>query len=262
MLTRKAYMNKKLQPSSLTPDQFMSAIAIHPNEILASNSKLSKDGIFNITMPAMKGLYIENGILTTQITCPSAGTCKSYCYASSGGYLYKNSMVKHARNLNYAMNDSFGFANQLIEEITVKAKNPKFRAIRWHDSGDIMSEGYWGMMKSVMAALPNVQFYAYSKRISFLKEKAKQGDIPANFTVIFSFSGTEDHLIDTANDRHAKVFANRASLRAAGYSDGTHTDRLASNPTFQKIGLVVHGNWLAMPKFRNIVLRMNKKEAA
>ncbi len=167
-------------------------------------------------------------------------------------------MVKHARNLNYAMNDAFGFANQLIEEITVKAKNPKFRAIRWHDSGDIMSEGYWGMMKAVMTALPHVQFYAYSKRVSFLKEKAKQGDIPANFTVVFSFGGTEDHLIDTQNDRHAKVFPNRASLRAAGYSDGTHTDRLAANPGFQKIGLVVHGNWLRLKKMRKIVEIVNK----
>jgi len=250
-----------LLPSNVSAEAFAKAIAITPKEILSSNSKLRKDGIQNITMPSYKGYYLSNGKLTEQLTCPNAGACKAYCYAGAAGiagggtYRFRLSMVKHSRNLNYVMNDPFEFANQLVREIRVKARNSKFRAVRIHDSGDFMSEGYWGVMKSVMLALPNVQFYCYSKMVSFFKSR---NDIPSNFTVVFSTGGTEDHLIDTEKDRHAKIFHSRKALREAGYSDGTNTDRLASNPKFQKIGLVIHQNYKAMPKFRKMIARINK----
>jgi hypothetical protein len=251
-------MPLNLLPSAMNAEQFAKAIAITPKEILSSNSKLRKDGIQNITMPSYKGYYLSNGKLTEKDTCPNAGACKAYCYAGAAGlagggtYRFRASMVKHSRNLNYVMNDPFEFANQLVREIKIKRN---LRAVRWHDSGDIMSEGYWGVMKAVMNALPNVQFYCYTKQISFMKSRT---DIPANFTYVFSTGGTEDHLIDTQKDRHAKIFHSRQALRDAGYSDGTNTDRLASNPQFQKIGLVIHQNHKAMPKFRKMIAKLNK----
>lgn len=235
-------------PPKLSADAFAKAIQIRPETILTSNSKLSKDGIHNVTMPAARASVVIDGKLQVMNTCPSAGQCLNLCYASSGTYLFSASMVKHTRNLQFLLDDAFGFADQLITEISAKAKrNPKLK-VRWNDSGDIFNDGYWGVMVAVMKALPHVTFYAYSKRVSFLKSK----EWPENFTVVFSMGGTEDHLIDTNKDRHAAIFSSRAALRAAGYSDGTHTDRLASNRKFQKIGLVVHGNWLAMHKLRKV----------
>lgn len=249
-------MINKLLPTDMTAEAFAKAISVTPKEILSSNSKLRADGIQNITMPAFKGYYIHGGKLKVQTTCPEAKACKAYCYAGvAGTYGFVGSMVKHSRNLNYVMNKPFEFAEQLIHEISVKAKNPKFRAVRWHDAGDAFSEGYWGVMKAVMNALPNVKFYAYSKMVSFFKGRT---DIPSNFHVVFSMGGTEDHLIDTENDRHAKVFHTRQALRDAGYSDGTNTDRLAASGKYKKIALVVHGNHKAMPKFRRMVAKINK----
>jgi hypothetical protein len=239
--------------------QFAEAISVTPKEILSSNSKLRADRIQNVTMPSFKGYYLKNGFLTEQTTCPNAGVCKGYCYAGASGhagggtYRFRDSMVKHSRNLNYVMNKPFDFADQLVREIATKAKR-NLRAVRWHDSGDIMSEGYWGVMKAVMNSLPNVKFYCYTKQVSFLKSR---NDIPANFTYVFSFGGTEDHLIDTQKDRHCKIFYSRAALRAEGYSNGTDTDRLASNSEFQKIGLVIHQNTKAMPRFRKMIRKLN-----
>ena len=253
-----------LLPSAMNAVQFAEAIAVTPKEILSSNSKLRADGIQNVTMPSFKGYYVKNGFLAEKVTCPNAGACKSYCYAGAAGiagggtYRFRASMVKHSRNLNYVMNNPYDFADQLISEIATKAKR-KLRAVRWHDSGDIMDVGYWGVMKAVMTALPHVQFYAYTKAISFMKSR---DDIPANFTFVFSTGGTEDALIDTAKDRHAHIFHSRSALRAAGYSDGTNTDRLASNPKFQKIGLVIHQNHKAMPRFRKMIERINKPKLA
>ena len=235
-------------PPKLTPDAFAKAIKVRPSTILTSNSKLSKDGIHNVTMPAARASVVIGGKLQIMNTCPSAGQCLNLCYASSGTYLFTHSMVKHARNLQFLLDDPFGFADQLIAEIETKAKrNPKLK-VRWNDSGDIFNEGYWAVMVHVMKSLPEVSFYAYSKRVSFLKSK----EWPSNFSAVFSQGGTEDHLIDTSKDRHAAIFSSRATLRAAGYSDGTHTDRLASNRKFIKIGLVAHGNWLALHKLRKV----------
>ena len=257
-------MPLNLLPSAMNASQFAEAIAVTPKEILSSNLKLRADGIQNVTMPSYKGYYLQGNNLTEKVTCPNAGACKGYCYAGAAGiagggtYRFRASMVKHSRNLNYCMNNPFDFAEQLIREIATKAKR-KLRAVRWHDSGDIMDAGYWAVMCNVMNALPHVQFYAYTKAISFMKSR---DDIPANFTCVFSTGGTEDALIDTLKDRHAHIFHSRKALRAAGYSDGTNTDRLASNPKFQKIGLVIHQNNKAMPRFRKMIERINKPKQA
>jgi hypothetical protein len=245
----------KLIPNDMSQEAWMAAIQVRPKSIMTSNSKLKKDGIWNVTLPAFQASIVNKaGNLETLRTCPSAGVCKSYCYAGlTGTYLFSKSMVKHARNLQYMLDDAFGFATQLVEEIKGKRN---LRAIRWNDSGDFFNSDYWYIAKAVMQALPNVRFYAYSKMVSFFKEQQALKALPPNFTVVFSFGGTEDHLIDTQNDRHAKVFSSHGILRAAGYSNGTHTDRLATNPAFLKIGLVVHGNHKAMPKYRKIIKRV------
>lgn len=237
----------------MTETEWMAAIQIRPKSIITSNSKLKKDGIWNVTLPAYSASIVMNGKLETINTCPSAGVCKAYCYASQGTYNFAKCVVKHARNLQFLLDDSFGFATQLVQEIKGKRN---LRAIRWNDSGDFFNSHYWTIARAVMEALPNIRFYAYSKRVAFFKELQAHKALPANFTVVFSFGGMEDHLIDTQNDRHAKVFSSRGILRAAGYSDGTHTDRLATNPAFQKIGLVIHGNHKAMPKYRRIIKRI------
>ena len=248
-------MINKLLPSNTSPEKFARDIAITPKKILSGNSKLRKDKIFNITLPAYNGYYLLNGKLTKQITCPSASACLSVCYAGLGGtYGFSASMIKHSRNLNYMLNNPFEFANQLVSEIS-KIKN--LRAIRWNDSGDFFSEGYWGVAKEVMKALPHVNFYAYTKMVQFFKSRT---DIPSNFTLIYSYGGKHDPLINP-EDRHARIFSSRATLRKAGYSDGTHTDRLAANPKFTRIGLVVHGNWLAMHKLRKRAKTMEASHA-
>ena len=244
----------KLIPNDMSQEAWMAAIQTRPTSIMTSNSKLKKDGIWNVTLPAFQASVVKDGKLEVIKTCPSAGVCKSYCYAGlTGTYLFSRSMVKHARNLQYMLDDAFGFATQLVKEIKGKRN---LRAIRWNDSGDFYDTHYWNIAKAVMLALPHIKFYAYSKMVAFFKEQQALKALPANFTVVFSFGGTDDHLIDTQNDRHAKVFSSHGILRKAGYSDGTNTDRLATNPAFLKIGLVVHGNHKAMPKYRRIIKRV------
>jgi len=80
-------------------------------------------------------------------TCPAAGECSKFCYAAKGGYvMFPPSSASAARAVNFLMNDPEGFKNQLINEIQTKektaARNNKTIVIRWHDSGDFISEKY------------------------------------------------------------------------------------------------------------------------
>lgn len=68
----------------------------------------------------------------------------------------------------------------------------------------------------------------------------KRHQLPENFVIIFSMGGTQDHLIDRENDRHADVFPSLEALEAAGYSDQEDSDLLAATLPTNKIGIVVN----------------------
>lgn len=247
-----------MKPFTISPGfsdtEWADRITKRPKEILSSNSKLSADGIYNLTMPAWKASVVVGGKLQEFSTCPNAGTCVKICYASAGGYIFSSSMIKHTQNLQYLLDDPFSFVDQINKEIRSKVKHvKKFRALRFNDSGDIFGDLYWNAIKHISNANPNVQFYCYTKQVTYMKEKQAMSDFPKNLTCVFSYGGKEDHLIDTRKDRHARVFANRKALRAAGYSDGSNSDRMAANPRYMKIGLIVHNNHLTMPKMRKFV---------
>jgi hypothetical protein len=240
-------------PRSMTPAQFAEAIQVRPAKILTSNSKLAKDGIHNVSFPAYKASVVMNGKLTEYKTCPSAGVCKSFCYASQSTYLFRLSMVKHTRNLQYLIDDPVGFVNQLNAEIASKRN---LKAVRIHDSGDWSSNFHWNALRKVMLDNPKVRFYCYTKMVSFMREKAMHGEIPANFTYVFSYGGTEDHLINHETDRHARIFNSRRELREAGYTEAYNSDIPASNPKTMRVGLITHGNHLAMNRLKRIVGKM------
>ena len=83
---------------------------------------------------------------------------------------------------------------------------------------------------------PHVFFYAYTKEV----EMVKRHELPSNFVIIFSMGGTQDHLIDIENDRHAEVFPSMEALEEAGYTNQEQSDLLAATLPTNKIGIVVN----------------------
>jgi hypothetical protein len=119
----------------------------------------------------------------------------------------------------------------MINEIIKK----KATHIRIHDSGDFYSREYLHKWFKVMESLPHVQFYAYSKSLPLLANER----LPSNFTLIKSLGGKADKDINLDTDRHARIFKTMSELTAAGYSNASDNDLVATfeNP---KIGLLVH----------------------
>lgn len=199
-------------------------------KLFSVNSKMKKSRnkqfqkIVNFTLPAF---IAKNGFKT----CPMAQACVSGCYARSGAYLFSNVAKKHNANLDATFQDSF--VSNVIAELT---KN-KADLVRIHDSGDFYSLEYLNKWFFIARAMPNVQFYAYTKMIEMLKSQAS--NMPKNMTIIFSLGGKQDHLIDQKVDRHSKVFETIEQLQAADYVNTSDDDTQALGIN-GKIGLVFH----------------------
>lgn len=225
----------------LTIAEWASLITDKPKSVIESNSKLKKTKFWQFTLPAHTGAIVNGDKVELKVTCPMAGSCTGFCYACQGGYIFKSSMIAHTRNLQFVESDPEGFVSEVIEKIGKQHKAGKLKAFRIHDSGDFYSASYFNLWKRIIEALPEVQFYAYTKSVPMFKRLAREGRIPSNFSVIYSFGGKYDHLIDVKRDRHSKVFASYREMVEAGYWDTTETDANAAKPWKRKIGLVYHG---------------------
>lgn len=222
----------------LTPEQWMEAIQKVPTSMIASNTKLRKSNIYQFSLPAFHASIVKNGKLTLAKTCPSAGICSRFCYASQGTFEFSVVLIAHTRNLQFYLNDREAFKSRMVSDIL---RIKKLKAFRVHDSGDFFSRQYALDWFEIMHMLPNVQFYAYTKMVPLFIKLQHEGLIPKNFSVIYSYGGTHDYLINEATDRHSKVFASHEEMLKADYADTYETDDNAADPTKRCIGLVYHG---------------------
>lgn len=197
---------------------------------LTQNAKIAKmSGVktYNWGIPAYSS--------TTGLkTCPNAAACAKGCYATMGAYKFSNVAKVFERRLKLALSPKF----TLIIDAEIKRRGVK--RLRIHDSGDFFSREYTARWFTIIKANPQVEFYAYTKMVSLFKELYADGQVPTNLTIIYSYGGTEDKLIDRSNDRHSWVFSSLEALNAAGYAAANVDDAIAlgSNP---RIGLVYHG---------------------
>jgi len=112
----------------------------------------------------------------------------------------------------------------MAEELSHKRYSGKW--IRIHDSGEFFSDAYLLAWMRIMETAPTVRFYCYTKAIDRFKRLVEPG-APDNFLWCYSLGGREDHLIDSARERHADVFPDVEALVTAGYTDQTESDLLA-----------------------------------
>ena len=221
-------------------------------KLLSKNSKIDKSAsdsevLFNFGIPAYKTEV--NG--QEFVTCPMAGQCaKSQgCYALNATYTWP--VVKNAYQNRLLATLSNDFTAMMGKEIRTKVKSNKDKkvVIRIHDSGDFYNMHYFEKWLQVIKEFPQVQFYAYTKMVPMFKHWLKTNTLPENFTVIYSFGGLRDDLINKEVDRHSSVFESMAELVAAGYTDTTEDDKNAYKSVNGKVGLVYHGakgkKWVA-----------------
>ena len=200
-------------------------------KLLAKNRKIAKSKVntFNFGIPAYQSI-------TGLITCPGAKDCIKGCYARQGAYAWSPVKQAYENRLQATLSDNFPI--DLWEAIVEN----KAERIRIHDSGDFYSYEYLCKWLLIAESLPHVEFYCYTKRVDLFKEYRITP--PKNFTVIFSYGGKFDHLIEPNTDKHSVVFSNENDLLSSGYLDASDNDDtifLLNTTKETGIGLIYHG---------------------
>jgi hypothetical protein len=190
-------------------------ITQRPDKIIGQNTKLSKSGggaqnVYDLTLPSYMGLFVDEstGEFKVVKTCPSAGACSKFCYAAKGGYvMFPASSLSASKTVNYLMNDPEGFKSKILAELrqaeNQAKRNKKTVTLRWHDSGDFLSESYLRLAFDIAKENPNVLHYAYTKQIPLVQQM--EAEKPENFVFNYSFGGKHDEMINPLVDKHARV---------------------------------------------------------
>jgi len=213
-------------------------------KLLVKNAKMNKTNnieqvnIFNYGIPAYKS---ERQNI---ITCPQAKDCVKPCYARQGTYTWSPTRNAYENRLEHYFKGTL--TSTIFSEIKRMRKKPTH--IRVHDSGDFFNKAYLARWLYIAEQNPSIQFYAYTKCVSWVKECQGLNMVPDNFTFIFSYGGHEDHLINPEKDRHSKVFSSEDNV-PNNYIDASNNDLLAIGEN-KNIALVYHG-----AKSKNIELR-------
>lgn len=188
--------------------------------MLTQNSKLKKTSLVN-------NAKVYNFGIPAKETCFAALTCKAYCYADKGMYLF----AKKAQYSRLEKTKTDEFALEMLTEIIELGLS----YVRIHDSGDFYSREYLHKWFKIIEALPHVTFYAYTKSIPlFIGER-----LPSNLTLIYSYGGKYDHMIDPAAHRHAKIFKTLDEMKQAGYANASDNDLVAIGENI-RVGLLIH----------------------
>lgn len=175
-------------------------------------------------------------------TCPAAGKCREYCYAQAGRM--KLDQASNAYRENYQLWEDGVLEPVIYGDLILKSykaeKDGKELWIRIHDTGDFFCEDYARTWFSIMDRLPDVNFYAYSKSVRILESvKAERGGFPANFHLVYSEGGKEDHLIPKGA-RRAVVIGEKEPTPDE-YTNASHDDWYAMHDEYRLIALNAHG---------------------
>ena len=194
-------------------------------------------------------------------SCPGAGICKNFCYATQGRYIFKTVAAPREHNFNTikgllksAQTDDEAILNisNLLQENIISTfgkrinkftnnKGQKVRnIIRIHDSGDFFHRLYflaWCDALEKLNKTSNIQAYAYTKSVRIIQPLMDRK--PLNLHIIQSVGGLWDNEINK-DLPHSKVFSNESDMLQAGYIDGSLTDIPAIEGAV-KIGLIYHG---------------------
>lgn len=212
---------------------------------LQSNSKLRDSSTFT---------YAFN--LPAVATCPGAGICKEYCFALAEQRRYPSVMAYRQRSLELSKSEEF--IPTILKELDIVRRwhwdyGTQF-AVRIHASGDFYSPEYVRKWLTIIEIRPDVRFYAYTKSITIWKRLDATYRLPTNLTLIYSMGSTADIKVDTAIDRHARIFQTEEDAIASGYTLANEDDTVAWQSDNNKIGLVIFG---ATNKFKQLTGESN-----
>ena len=143
--------------------------------------------------------------LPNKVTCKLGLKCRAYCYGNSSPYPRVTDL---ARARWYEASKQASFVDLAIAELK---RMRALKYVRVHAFGDFYSYEYIQKWYEIARALPEVIFYAYTKRDDIITPEILK-DRPSNLRMIFSIDGVDpdlskvDEILAQGYDRVAVVF--------------------------------------------------------
>jgi len=185
--------------------------------ILTTNTKLSRDGIYTFNHPSGRPY------------CIGADSCLGFCFWDNIYKQYPNTKPAHIRN--WELSQKPFFADMVIYELQ---SNPRMKLIRPYASGEYTKKGVEDWHK-IASAMPDRRFYSYTKAYKVFDfsalEKLK------NFKIIQSEGGI--HPVDKRKP-HA-IIVDKGQPIPDGYVDASESDAIGADPRNKKIALYRKG---------------------
>lgn len=147
---------------------------INKLHVSTGNTKMGK--VASVSLPPLKYCYHCKGV------------CDKDCYALKSWRLYKSVRKAWGENDLLMIENIMAYGDSLVDWLT---RHKSYKLFRWHVSGDIPNYAYLKMMCDVMARLPHITSWAFTKNYEIVNEYLDNGEIiPDNLTMIFSNWGT------------------------------------------------------------------------
>lgn len=162
------------------------------------------DSIFHATDGNSKTGKCGNYNLPIELTCNHSCECYKLgnCYACHGCYNFISNQIKYSENYNFFIkNESIVFINEIINYIT----SNKLEKFRYFTCGDIPNTRFFQCMIAIAKRLPNVKFWAYTKKYHIINNYCDTfgiDSIPSNLVIIFSHWLNEDGTYFSMNNKY------------------------------------------------------------
>ena len=159
------------------------------------NKKYYRDDVYEWNLP-------------TGTTCPFALECKVTVDRITGKFdidkgqyrCYAASPERFPGVRNHRWNNFEYVKNGGIPILPKDCMN-----VRIHAAGDFFNQAYFDMWLEVVRNNPTINFWAYTKSISYWVNRIN--NIPSNLILTASYGGRQDELIELHNLKNVKVFS-------------------------------------------------------
>ena len=199
--------------------------------LVKGNSKLGKKVFAFNLMPGNRPIATKDKGELTNVWGTCGGCCdgcEGNCYAVRDARLHHNSVIpsvgKNTVIMRHDMDKGF---KQLKEALVAN----KAKVLRLHSSGEIMNYNYLLHMVKLAVEMPNVQFYFYTKRFSFMQKYLKEcGELPENLvcnisewkgnTKGYQFDGLNKFVYDDHTDPEMENLFHCPAVDKKGHKTG------------------------------------------
>jgi len=177
---------------------------------LAGNIKVGKIATWSTLLGdyTYKGL---NGLLTDiKGTCKNCAACKKSCYVRAS---YRFPGVVQSQAIN-----TWGLRHELKKveaDLAAQIEKHHIKIARVNQSGELENERQMAMWCRLAIRFPDTKFYIYTKMYDIVGKFLENGDVPPNFTVLFSVwheYGAEEY----------KKYSHLPNVKAFVFDDGVN----------------------------------------